>query len=122
MSAVYRKPVSEILALKSDVYTANKPDALPGPSHKTLDPIALVKHEKNNPKTEIKSEPGTSKEKHDGAERVDDKWDKIEADTERSRQANDKLVKCSSKMALTEENLERRLNIEEEVTFVCFSF
>lgn len=119
MSAVYGRPVSENLALNSGV-VVNKAEALPGPSHsfKTFDPIALVKNEKKC--SEIKDEPSTSEEKHDDSKLAEDKWSKIEADTERSRYA--KVEQSSSKLSLTEENLERRLNIEEEVTFVCGTF
>lgn len=122
VSAVYRRPVSESPATSSDATTANKPDAIPGPSHTTFDAIALVKHEKNDPITETKNEPGTSVEKCHSPEKVDDKWSKIEADTECSRQANFKVEESSSMSSLTEENFERRLNIEEEVTFVCILY
>lgn len=91
---------------------------MPGPSNinknkDTVDPVALIKKVKKGP-TETTPEPEENK-KHKA---VTSQTDKVE--NQESAMEIDQSEPVNTGVPSTQESLERRLRIEEEVTFVCY--
>lgn len=111
---------SEITDQVSDKATSNKLDAGPSEPKKAFDPVSVIRRHINSPKIEIKdqSESSLSEITSDSQANINAKWMKIEEETEKRKKENIKIEESCSNTSLSKEDLERRLNIEKEVTFV----
>ncbi|KAL0822516.1 hypothetical protein ABMA28_004567 [Loxostege sticticalis] len=122
VSTVYRRPVSEKLPSEIPTLETNKPEqklddmSNPGPSNvlknekTSFDPVKLIKNEKKDKKPEVIEE----EDNIDQPIPENDQNTKMLVDSELEL----KPETSNSLSANTQENLERRLNIEEEVTFL----
>lgn len=125
VSTVYRRPVSEKLPSEIPTLETNKPEqklddiSNPGPSNvlknekTSFDPVKLIKSEKKDKKPEVIEE----EDNIDQPIPENDENTKMLVDSELEL----KPETSNSLSANTQENLERRLNIEEEVTFVSIT-
>lgn len=117
VSAVYRVPISENSVPSPKPLKIVEDSA--GPSHRTFDPEFLIKDAKNLPEADQNTEEKQKQLETQEPIHIDEPKEptkKTEPVPESSGENN--LISSSSKTSLTKENLMRRLNIEEEVTFV----